>query len=93
MPPGRSARCSRAFAEIDQLRRENQALTQRVSDLEQANLQIPTMIIENQRLAELLKVKSSFEHKTVAAIGHLQRLHRRRSGSSPSTVAATAGSS
>jgi rod shape-determining protein MreC len=56
-----------AVAEIDQLRQENKALTQRVSDLEQANLQIPAMIIENQRLAALLKVKSSFDHKTVAA--------------------------
>ena len=56
-----------AVAEIDQLRQENKALTQRVSDLEQANLQIPAMIIENQRLAALLKLKSSFDHKTVAA--------------------------
>jgi rod shape-determining protein MreC len=56
-----------AVAEIDQLRRENRALARRVSELEQANLQIPTMIIENQRLSELLKVKASFGHKTVAA--------------------------
>ncbi len=56
-----------AFTEIDQLRRENLALTERVSDLEQANLQIPTLMIENQRLSELLKVKRSFNHETVAA--------------------------
>jgi rod shape-determining protein MreC len=56
-----------AVAEIDQLRQENRVLTQRVSDLEQANLQIPAMIIENQHLADLLKIKSSFDHKTVAA--------------------------
>jgi len=56
-----------AVAEIDQLRRDNKALTQRVADLEQANLQIPAMIIENQRLAALLKVKASFDHKTIAA--------------------------
>ncbi len=56
-----------AVAEIDQLRHDNRTLTQRVSDLEQANLQIPAMIIENQRLSELLKLKSSFDHKTVAA--------------------------
>jgi len=56
-----------AVAEIDQLRHDNKALTQRVSELEQANLQIPVMIIENQRQAALLKTKSSFDHKTVAA--------------------------
>ncbi len=56
-----------AVAEIDQLRRENRTLASQVSELQQANLQIPTMIIENQRLTELLKMKSSFGHKTVAA--------------------------
>ena len=38
-----------------------------MSQLEQANLQIPALIIENQRQAELLKTKSAFDHKTVAA--------------------------
>ena len=56
-----------AVAEIDQLRRENRALTERNAVLEQANLQIPVMIIENQRQAALLKMKASFGHKTVAA--------------------------
>jgi rod shape-determining protein MreC len=56
-----------AVAEIDQLRRDNKALTSRVSELEQANLQIPVLIIENQRQAALLKTKASFDHKTVAA--------------------------
>lgn len=56
-----------AFAEIDQLRQENRTLTRRVSDLEQANLQVPTLIIENQRLTELLDTKSSFTRETVAA--------------------------
>ena len=56
-----------AVAEIDQLRRENKALTLYVSQLEQANLQIPVMITENQRQAALLKIKSSFDHKTLAA--------------------------
>jgi len=56
-----------AFAEIDQLRQENKALASRVSQLEQENLQIPPLLIENQRQAELLRTKSSFDHKTVAA--------------------------
>jgi rod shape-determining protein MreC len=56
-----------AFAEIDQLRRENRELSRHVSQLEQANLQIPAMIIENQRLAELLKTKKSFGHDTIVA--------------------------
>lgn len=56
-----------AFTEIDQLRKENKELASRVAKLEQENLQIPPMIIEIQRQAELLQTKSSVDHKTVVA--------------------------
>lgn len=56
-----------AFTEIDQLRHENQDLHQQVAQLQEVNLQIPPMIIENQRLTALLKFKGSFDHKTLAA--------------------------
>jgi len=56
-----------AVTEIDQLRNENKALTLYVSQLEQANLQIPVLITENERQAALLKTKSTFDHKTLAA--------------------------
>ncbi len=67
MPPGRSARSSPRSPRSTSCGARIGTLARRVSELEEANLQIPTMIIENQRLAKLLKTKSSFDHKTVAA--------------------------
>jgi rod shape-determining protein MreC len=56
-----------AFAEIDQLRRENRDLNRELSQLRQQVQQIPALIIENQHQAELLKTKATFGHDTVVA--------------------------
>ncbi|MFN8517861.1 MAG: rod shape-determining protein MreC [Chloroflexota bacterium] len=56
-----------SLAELDQLRRENEALRDRVQAVEEANLQIPVLQTENAKLADTLKIKRSLDHRTVAA--------------------------
>ena len=56
-----------AVGDIDQLRRDNQALTDRVSSLETQLQQLATLKTENERLANLLKVQAALQFETVAA--------------------------
>jgi rod shape-determining protein MreC len=56
-----------SLAELDQLRRDNETLRDRVQAVEEANLQIPVLQTENAKLADALKIKRSLDHRTVAA--------------------------
>ncbi len=55
------------IAELDRMRRANAALELRVQALEAENRLLETVRLENERLAELLDVRSSLDHETVAA--------------------------
>lgn len=56
-----------SLADLDQLRRENEAQRDYIQQLEEANLQIPVLITENNKLTDTLRVKRSLDHRTVAA--------------------------
>ncbi len=56
-----------SIADLDQLRREVQAQADRIQQLEEANLQIPVLQTQNQKYAESLRIRRSFDHDTVAA--------------------------
>jgi rod shape-determining protein MreC len=56
-----------AVGDVDQLRRDNQALNDRVKSLETQIQQLATLKTENQRLAALLAVQAALEFDTVAA--------------------------
>lgn len=55
------------IAEIDRLRRDNDELQARIQVLEAEVQRSESIRIENERLTELLGVRSSFEHETVVA--------------------------
>jgi rod shape-determining protein MreC len=56
-----------SIVELDQLRRDNEALRDRVQAVEEANLQIPVLQTEYAKLADTLKIKRSLDRRTVAA--------------------------
>ncbi|MEA2623234.1 MAG: rod shape-determining protein MreC [Chloroflexota bacterium] len=56
-----------AIGEIDQLRRENRQLGDRVAELETQIQQYATLRGENERLSRLLGLKATLEYGTVAA--------------------------
>src|SRR3954469_2394320 len=56
-----------AVGDIDQLRRDNQALNDRVKSLETQIEQLATLKTENERMAQLLEVKATLDYETVAA--------------------------
>jgi rod shape-determining protein MreC len=56
-----------AFGDVDQMRRDNQALTDRVATLETQVQQLATLKTENERLAALLGVKATLTEETVVA--------------------------
>jgi rod shape-determining protein MreC len=56
-----------AIGDVDQLRRDNQAFSDRVTSLETQIQQLTTLKTENQRLADLLKVQAALQFQTVAA--------------------------
>jgi rod shape-determining protein MreC len=56
-----------AFAEIDQLRRENRAFEARTAQLEQQIKQLETLRTENDRLAKLLRTKGILDFRTAPA--------------------------
>lgn len=56
-----------SIAELDQLRRENEALRDRVQVVEEANLQLPVLQTDRARLTDALRIKRSLDHRTVAA--------------------------
>ncbi len=56
-----------ALVEIDQLRRDNQALQTRNQQLEVENRQLQEIKIQNQQLAALLQVKGALDYQTAAA--------------------------
>ncbi|HWH24247.1 MAG TPA: rod shape-determining protein MreC [Candidatus Limnocylindria bacterium] len=55
------------IGEIEQLRIANQALEQRVQELEVVNRQLETLRGQYEQLAALLEVRSSLDYETVAA--------------------------
>ncbi len=56
-----------SIADLDQLRREVQAQAERIQQLEEANLQIPVLQTQNQKLAEAARIRRSLGHDTVTA--------------------------
>lgn len=56
------------IAEIDRLRRDNDDLRSRIAVLEAEVQQSDSIRTENERLTELLGVRSSFSHQTVTAV-------------------------
>ncbi len=56
-----------AIAEIDQLRRDNQALQAQNQQLSVENRQLQEVKIQNDQLSRLLNVRGSLDYKTVAA--------------------------
>jgi rod shape-determining protein MreC len=56
-----------AIAEIDQLRRDNRALQDRVNALEVEKARLGEVRIQNEQLTRLLEVKSTLDYTTVAA--------------------------
>ncbi|CAN5671122.1 hypothetical protein BH18CHL1_BH18CHL1_02940 [soil metagenome] len=56
------------IAEIDRLRRDNEAQAQRIAALEAELLEAEGIRVENERLTRLLGVQSSFGHRSVAAV-------------------------
>lgn len=55
------------LGEIDRLRQENQALTQRVNELATENRSLASLRAQNQQLTDLLEVRSSLDYESVAA--------------------------
>lgn len=55
------------IAELERLRRANAELERRAQELEAENRSLESVRVENERLAELLDVRSSLEYETVAA--------------------------
>jgi rod shape-determining protein MreC len=56
-----------SIADLDQLRREVQAQAERIQQLEEANLQIPVLQTQNQKLAEAARIRRSLGHDTATA--------------------------
>jgi rod shape-determining protein MreC len=56
-----------AVGDIDRLRRDNQALSDRVKSLETQIQQLAALKTENERMAKLLEVKATLTYETVAA--------------------------
>ena len=56
-----------SLADLDHLRRENEAQADLIQQLQEANLQIPVLITQNQKYADALRVRRSLDHRTVAA--------------------------
>jgi rod shape-determining protein MreC len=56
-----------AVGDVDQLRRDNQALSDQVTSLQTQIQQLATLKTENERLAALLKVQAALQFDTVAA--------------------------
>jgi rod shape-determining protein MreC len=56
-----------ALAEIDQLRRDNQALQARNQQLEVENRRLEEIRIQNDQLSRLLQVQGALDYRTVAA--------------------------
>jgi rod shape-determining protein MreC len=56
-----------SLADLDQLRRDNEALQAQVQLLEEENLQMEVLRSENGKLSDTLRVKRSLDHRTVAA--------------------------
>jgi rod shape-determining protein MreC len=56
-----------SIADLDQLRREVQAQAERIQQLEEANLQIPVLQTQNQKLTEAARIRRSLGHETVTA--------------------------
>jgi rod shape-determining protein MreC len=56
-----------AIGEIDQLRRENRSLSDRVAALESEIQQLLALKTENERLSQLLGLKATLEYSTVVA--------------------------
>ena len=56
-----------ALAEIDQLRRRNQELEERIQTLEVENRRNEEVRIQNEQLSALLQVRSALRYRTVAA--------------------------
>lgn len=55
------------IADLDQLRQQVQAQAERIQQLEEANLQLPVLQTDNQKLREALRVDRSLDHETVTA--------------------------
>ena len=55
-----------AVAEIDRLRRENEALASENGRLEERNRTLEALAVENEQLTALLAIRNSLEHETVA---------------------------
>jgi rod shape-determining protein MreC len=56
-----------SLADLDRLRRQTEEQADLIQQLEEANLQIPVLLTQNQKYAEALKVRRSLDHRTVAA--------------------------
>jgi rod shape-determining protein MreC len=56
-----------SIADLDQLRREVQAQAERIQQLEEANLQLPVLQTDNQKLREALRVDRQLHHETATA--------------------------
>jgi rod shape-determining protein MreC len=56
-----------ALSELDQLRRDNRALQDRVTALEVEKARLAEVRVQNEQLTRLLQVKSTLDYETVAA--------------------------
>lgn len=56
-----------AFGQIDQLRKENRSLTDRVAELETQIQQLTALKTENERLSALLGLKATLQYQTVVS--------------------------
>ena len=56
-----------SIADLERLRREHEAQADLVQQLQEANLEIPVLITQNQKLIDAQRVRRSLGHRTVAA--------------------------